>query len=441
MAHDAASAANPLRSTLRTLSRPWPTLIIGLIFTIIGLAFAQTPYVPARLILIGVGLLFAAAAVSRRLQTCGWEPEDRAESAGLLALAAFVALFAFWGMEESWDSGRIFLGVLIGVALVGSFLVLLPKTPRRIVIALLVLWHFGGIVASITAIAPRSDPPPWLAIQIWTRFYRHYLTFAYLTNAYHFYSPDPGPPTMLWFYVKYSDGSTRWIKLPTRKDLPVALVHQRLLAAAEGSSAPGGQPLWAAQIPEYEEKLQRPYELLPGIPHEPWEKIQQRREQASRIPFKDRKGRLSPIQAVSDELPVMQYSEPPEYSRRLIASYARHIARTSPHPEDDTVKVEWVRVYRVLHDLISPKDYSEGADPLDPIHYRPVYVGKYDRDGRLMDPKDPFLFWVLPIAKVSESYPQGGIYLHTLVPDATRLLNCVEIHAENADHPPTGDDD
>ena len=28
--------------------------------------------------------------------------------------------------------------------------------------------------------------------------FRHYLLFTYMNNAYHFYSPDPGPPTLLY---------------------------------------------------------------------------------------------------------------------------------------------------------------------------------------------------------------------------------------------------
>lgn len=434
MAHEAASPADAVRSALRTFSRPWPTAIAGLILTAIALFFAAHLNVPTRLILMGVGLLLAAAAVSRRLQTASWQLEDRAESAGLLALAAFVALLAYMGMEESWDSGRLFLIAVITVALVGSLLVLLPKTPRRILIVLLVVLHFGGIVASITAISPRNDPPPWLAVQIWTRFYRPYLTFSYLTNAYHFYSPDPGPPTLLKFYIKYANGDTRELILPSRKDIPIALVHQRLLAAAESSTTQGGPPLLEFQIPEYEAKYGRPYELLPGIPHDSWETILKRRERGSMLPYKDAQGRRAPIQFIADQIPLAQYHEPPEYSRRLIASYARHVARTSPHPEDPSVEVVSVRVYRILHDLISPKEYSEGGDPQDTIHYKPIYVGKYDRNGQLLDPKDPFLFWQVPIARVSQLYPQGGIYLNTPVPpEWNRLLNCMEIHAKGTD--------
>ncbi len=429
MARDPQSLVASVRSALRTFRRPWPTLLAGLACTVAGLLLSQTPYVPLRLLLLGAGLLIAAAAVARRLQTAEWELEDRAESAGLLAMSAFVALLAFLGTDERWDSGRIFLGVLIAVALLGSFLVLLPRTGRRIAASILVLLHFGGIVTSITAVPPRNDPAPWLSMQIWTHFYRHYLTFAYLTNAYHFYSPDPGPPTLLWFYVKYEDGQYRWIKMPNRAESPVALHHFRMLAAAENTLSPAGVPLIEGQIPEYEAKFNHKYELLPGIPHDPWETILMRRKLGVTLPYSQ------PIQLVRDDPEINQYAEPQETARRLLASYARHIARTSPHPEHPEVPVQYVRVYRVIHILISPREFNEGKNPTDETTYAPFYMGKYDRDGQLLDPKDPFLFWYLPILKVSERYPQDdtGLFMHVTPPGPLKLIDFVKIHANESD--------
>jgi hypothetical protein len=438
MAREPVSTGSSISSALRTFSRPWPILLAGLACTVIGLLFMQfTPYVPPRVLFLGAGVLIAGIAVSRRLQTAGWELEDRVESAGLLGLSAFVAWLAFLGMDEKWDSGRYFLGALMAVALIASFLVILPSVLRRIILVLMVLAHFGGIATSVTAVAPRNDTPPWLSMQSWTHIYRHYLTFMYLTNAYHFYSPDPGPPTLLWFYVKYSDGQYRWIKLPNREESPINLHHQRLLAAAEMSHAPAGLPLIMSNIPEWEEKFNHKYEILPGIPHESWERIYQRREMGAHLHYKDSNGHDAPIQMVQDLLPIAQYGEPQEIARRLIASYARHIARTSPHPEDPEVPVSYVRVYQVIHNLISPKQFSEGRELLDPTNYVPYYMGKYDLDGRLLDPEDPFLYWILPIVKVPESYPgdkHNPVPLtSTPLPGATKLLDFVEIHANQSD--------
>jgi uncharacterized membrane protein HdeD (DUF308 family) len=438
MAHHSVSAASSLTSALRTFSRPWPLLLAGLACTVIGLLLSQTPSVPARLLFLGVGLLLASSAVARRLQTASWELEDRAESAGLLAASAFVALLTNLGMEERWDSGIYFLRALIGLALLGSFVVLLPRTGRRIVASLIVVLHFGGIVTAITAVPPRNDPAPWISMQLWTRVYRHYLTFAYLTNAYHFYSPDPGPPTLVWFHVEYADGSARWIKVPNRRESPVFVHHQRLLAACEYTNQAGGLPMSSEQIAFWEDKFHRKYELLPGTPHPPIDDIVRRREIGSTWAYTDPNdgNRPAPIRIVEDEIPpiVNQYSEPQEMSRRLIASYARHIARTSPHQKDPAIAVKAVRVYRVTHMLITPKDLSEGKDPLDETTFVPFYMGKYDLDGKLLDPKDPFLFWHLPLVKLPKRYPEPGTHMAIAPqPGPQKLVDFVEIHATQSD--------
>jgi hypothetical protein len=177
----------------------------------------------------------------------------------------------------------------------------------------------------------------------------------------------------------------------------------------------------------WEKTYQRPYEILPGIPHDSQDNILTRRRVGATLPFKDpHDNRPVPIElGTFPGAEWTQYAEPLEMARRLIASYARHIARTTPHPEDPTIPVKYVRVYRVTHDLISPKDFSEGVSPTDDPLYKPFYMGKYDTDGKLLDPKDPFLYWHLPIVRVPEEYPaQTG---------PLKLVNCMEIHATQSD--------
>jgi hypothetical protein len=398
-------------------------------------------------------VMLAAIAVARRLQTAGWEfLEDRLESAGVLALAAFLGLLAYMAMAESWDSGRIFLSALIALALVGAVLVLLPRAGRRIAVLVLVLLHFGGIITSVTAVPPRNEPAPWISMQLWTHFYRPYLMFAYLTNAYHFYSPDPGPPTLLWFHVEYADDSARWIKLPNRHESPVGLHHQRMLAAAESAYQPIiGPPLLAEQIAPWEQKFGRKYELLPGIPHDSAQEIARRRQigGVTSMFVDPQDNRPAPLYLLGDEVPPMlnQYSEPQETARRLLASYARHIARTSPDPKNPHNAVQAVRVYRVIHTLISPRELNEGKNPLDETTFVPTYMGKYDLDGRLLDPKDPFLFWHIPIIRVPASYPDRNVVQtsdgkvlmrYGAMPDGnvgepSKIIDFVEIHATQSD--------
>lgn len=450
MARNPETAASSLSSALRTFRRPWPVLLAGLACTVIGLALWRTPLVPLRLLFLGAGLLLAGIAVARRLQTTSWEHlEDRAESAGLLAASAFVALLSYLAMEESWDSGRVFLGALITIALLGSFTVLLPRTGRRIVAVVLVALHFGGILTSVTSVPPRNEPAPWLSSQLWIHVYRHYLFFGYLTNAYHFYSPDPGPPTLLWFHVEYEDGRARWIKIPSRHDSPVGLHHQRMLAAAESAYLPIlGEPLLNGEfIRTWEKKTKKKYELLPGIPHESGEEIIKRRQLAVKlVKFVDpNDGRPAPPLMLREPIWGSQYSEPQPMALRLLGSYARHIAHTSPDPDNPHNMVKAVRIYRVVHTLITPHELNDGKNPLDPPTFMPHYMGKYDPEGRLLDPKDPFLFWHVPIVRVPKRFPEEGTYMQApegpligtnweeKAGEPTKIIDFVEIHATQSD--------
>jgi hypothetical protein len=422
MARDAApSAPNPPAwSALRTFGRPWPILLAGLACTVVGLVFSTTSATPLCLLFLGAGVVLAGGAVARRLQTAGQELEERVESAGLVALASFVALLAFLGTYKNWESAELFLGVLIAVGLGGALLVLLPWVVRRVVLSVLVVIHFGGILTACSAVPPREEPAPWLAMQLWTRFYRPYLTFMYLTNAYHFYSPDPGPPSLLWFRIEYADHKHRWFKVPVRKESPVGLHHQRMLALAESTNQPLGAILPAEQIPDWEARYGRKY------PHESWNEVWARRQMGTQ--------KCNEMQLAMDVLPGTQYSEPQDLAKRLLASYARHVARTAPHPDAPDMPVDNVRVYRVTHRLISPGELAAGKDPLDPTTYIPYYMGKFDPDGVLQDPQDPFLYWYLPIAVVERRYPEPGTAIRVNAPPPPDgwVLNCVDLHTGDA---------
>jgi hypothetical protein len=450
MTRDPVATDSSLASALRTFRRPWPIMGAGLVCTVIGLALSQTTLVPPRLFLMGAGLLLAGIAVARRLQTTSWELEDRVESAGVLAVSAFVALLNYLALDRAWDSGEIFLEAVIGIALVGSFIVLLPRTGRRIAAVAFVLFHFCGILTAVSSVAPRNDPPPWLPTLIYCNFYRYYLFFTHFTNAYHFYSPDPGPPTLVWFHIEYADGSSRWKKIPNRDESPIGLHHQRMLAAAESTMNPPNMPIMKQElIPLFEQKTKQKYELLPGIPHASGDEIMQRRKKGGdTYNFVDPNDKRSaPLWLIFEEMSpwwIQQYTEPMDFQKRIIASYARHVAHTDPDP----AKVKAVRVYRLVHKMITPRELYEGKDPLDPILFLSYYMGKYDPNGKILDPEDPFLFWHVPIVRVSKRYPEPGTYagppdtpfpmlsllgFQPTAEDEGKLLNFVEIHAEQAD--------
>lgn len=436
-------------SILRTLSRPWPMMGTALACVILGLILMQTALVPLRVILLGAGLLLAGKAVGRRLQTAGWDLPDRVESAGLLGAAFLAVLLALQGVDEEWYSATFFLYGLMIASLGAAFLVLLSSRGRRIAVVGLVLFHFCGIFTAVSSVPPRNEPPPYLSMIAWLNFYRHYLFFTYFTNAYHFYSPDPGPATLVWFHIEYADGKTQWKKIPNRQESPIGLHHQRMLAAAESTSnnVAGGPLLKRMLIEQWEEKFKpRKYELFPGIPHASGEEIMKRRQQAAdSYKFVDpQDGRLAPLMFVYDAAPMSnQYSEPNDFSRRLIASFARHIAYEFTQPSNP---VRAVRVYRVIHKMMSPRELSEGKDPTDQTSFVPFYMGKYDPEGKLLDPDEPFLFWHLPIVRVSKRFPEPGTFVPPseggpmIFPqwlpnadDPGKILDFVELHATQSD--------
>src|SRR5438128_1842535 len=129
------------------------------------------------------------------------------------ALAAFLASEAFHRIP--WDSAALLFRIATVLAAVGAVVVLLPSVGRRIVISLVILFHFGGIITAVTSV----NPSPWVITQLWTSVYRPYLYFMWLNNAYHFYSPEPGPANLMWFCIEYEpdpDGTKnfRWVLVP-----------------------------------------------------------------------------------------------------------------------------------------------------------------------------------------------------------------------------------
>jgi hypothetical protein len=352
--------------------------------------------------LLAAGLMASGGAVSLRLRRAGQSLEERAESAGIVALAAFAALLAFLAMKESWDSGRLFFGVLSAVGLVGALLVLLPRVVRRIVVSLLVVFHFAGILTAVTCVPPPGALPPWISSQLWARVFRPYLMFAYVNNAYHFYSPEPGPPTLLWFRIQYEDNSSQWVKIPNREESLTRLGYQRLLALTESTSYNSNAP-----PPDFKFRLDR--RQLAGMTFKP-----------------------API-PMPDNAPADNYREPNDLSKRMIASYASFVAHHYPHPTNPEVGVAGVKVYRILHRIIEPGEMAGGVSPIDKTTYGPFFMGEFDRDGNLKDPTEPFLYWYLPIfyANLPEGYTNGQFLLKA-PPKGAKLINCMEIHAGDA---------
>jgi hypothetical protein len=367
------------------LTNPWPLLIAALVTEGLALVLQSVAgqLVVMRCWLIAAGVIMGLGAVAIRLRTVQEDVDDRFRTAGILALAAGVPFLGGYALNlPEWDSAGLLLSVFVGVGLVSATLLLLPRLIRRIVLTLLVLIHFGGILSSVGSPAPPNGVPSWLVNQLWVGLYRPYLNFMYLNNAYHFYSPEPGPPMLLWFRIEYKGGKSRWVEVPNLQEAHSKLGFLRQLALTESTNNLN------YQAPrDFELRLQRRFDAG-------------RRFQDGPVPMLDVPG------APRNN----EYREPQPYSKLMIRSYARYVARHYPCEEDPDLKVKSVKVYRIMHEIPTPGQLAEGArGPYDPTTYLPYYQGEFDAQGKLLDgPKfdkqgnpidagSPFLYWLIPI--------------------------------------------
>jgi hypothetical protein len=301
-----------------------------------------------------------------------------------LVLAASLFLASF-GFPADWDSYRMFARIATVVALSGALIAAVPVQTRYALGSVMILFHFGGILVATTW------PPqaPWLTDQLGTRVYQPYLKFMYLGNAYHFYSPDPGPARHVWFLVTYEkvneiDPKTgkplqvlAWVTFPTRPDQvrdPMALTYQRRLALSEhmSHSTPDiFSPVSFEKNEAYARRRQVAAGTWPGYP---------------KIP-------LAPEDL---EPSIFQYHVPTQQiTSYLLPSYVRHVASDFDTTDMKPVKV---KTYLLEHRIIRPNSFLVNKNgPYHPSTYRCYFLGDYSPDGNLMDPQDPMLYWLIPI--------------------------------------------
>jgi hypothetical protein len=339
------------------------------------------------------------------------------ESAALLTLAGLSAFASSWalyfgpGREEEWDSIRMAFAVLALVALAAALLVMLPRRLRQAVLSVLLVLHFAGITTAVMA----APPSPWLALQSWCQFYRPYLEFMYLGNAYHFYAPDPGPATYLWFRIESEDSQhqvhSHWLKVPDMDDntgaprYPLALEYQRMIALTEKVThniptppilvtLPDGQKHWSSYIVE---RFKHSDLALAGDP-DILGKVM--KEPTLIIPFHP------------EIPPLSQYQVPDLSSKRFLESFTRHVMHRAA-ADDPTRTPLRVKAYRVTHLIPSPQTITAGWDPCYPTLFLPYYMGEFDSEGKMTarSREDPLLYWMVPMWKKGES-PHAEIHAY-----------------------------
>jgi hypothetical protein len=397
-------------------TNPWPPLIAGLAAVLVGCLLAPMENLWNGLLglLVVGGLLATGAAVA-----------IRPSSPTILGLAAFASLLGSVATHSRWDSIGMLLAIGAGIAGVAALLMLLPRTARRFVVSLFIVFHFVGILTAVTSV----QPAPWISNQLWVRVYRPYLQFMYLNNAYHFYSPDPGPAQQLWFRVAYTDevGQAHgyWLRFPNRDDSPLLdplyQEYQRQLSITESTN----QFMPNTSLTEQELLLRRfglrdrswlkRHDKLLNIPTwRPDERERRKRagapEDVMALEINDRQWKeilaLQDIPFHAEMPPLVQYRFPNGYSQKNVQSYARHVFRSMEEQHPDW-NITGIKIYRVEHRILTAKQMSEGQHPDDAWQFFPYYQGEYDRNGRIKDENDRYLFWLLPIQKVRPLKKKG----------------------------------
>jgi hypothetical protein len=295
-------------------------------------------------------------------------------------------------------------------------------------VSLLVAGHFFAILSTVLAVPPAGRAQPWLAMQALSTV-EPYLQFVYLRNAYHFYAPEPGPASLVWFRVEYADNSARWIYLPERKNPhhapdPLAQEYTRRLSIANAASDSEATPLLdntVRQLRLTAGLLQRGKTIhLRELRSSDGELLGERVVPESTFQEEKSLGRTNTVDlSLPDgiefhpELPVdAQYAVPNRAARENIEDFVRHVAKFYPSLVNPDLPVRGVKVYKVVHIMLEPAalahvDEDTGVpdnDPSDRRTYRPYYMGDYTPDGKLKNGNDPFLYWLIPIF----TKPVGG---------------------------------
>jgi len=355
---------------MNILQKPtiWVITAIALALLACGLNILFPALVILRVNLLVIGFIIGLSGFSI---ACSQKLQDNTSN-GVLSLTTFGLSFTLFvitnSMDASWDSLILASSVFTGVSLFIGIFVLLPLLAKKTTAICFVLFHFASIISAVTSIEPPNAPASWLATNLWAYYFRHYLTFAYLNNAYHFYSPEPGPPVLLWSKIQYEDGTFRWFKIPNRTESPIQMHYQRMLSVTESTNVA------SSHSPDnWEEKLQR--RNLAGLANQP---------------------QITPLNRSMSQ--SYMFKEPADYSKRMLLSYALYLTKKFAHPTDKP-SINNIKIYRVTHSIITPGDMSRGENALDPTLYYPYFMGSFDKNANLIDPNDPFLYFLLPITR------------------------------------------
>jgi len=418
--------------------------VLGFIFRVPTRGFDPHGSDGVRVILAGIGMVFAGSAASMRPRDwLSWLPLG---AAGLLcygvgsqppAELSWMALKPqrswYAAVPNAWDSYQLLGGVTGLVAFAAAGFTRLPIRVALSAIFVLVAFYFTGIIASVLS----PPPTPFLVDEYWRRLTRFHSQFLYINNAYHFYSPEPGPPSELWVCLKYAPEpealenggpaapETEWVYIPRRnRDTmdPMRITYYRRIALCD-------------QVAQ----MQQGYNTT--FPEELQKANLRRLNDIRRIP----KGNVPENQ---------QYVQPADaVIRQTLPSFANHFAKRYGKPGREVTSV---KIYRVLHEVLpverfrqlavpptetpKPTPLTWGAEPSpprppetyyqSPYHpslYYAYYQGEYDLQGNILDSTDPELYWLVPVERRANN--EGSHRLITAAEFDRYFIDYVSVHA------------
>lgn len=356
----------------------------------------------------------------------GAEMTPALEKSVMLMQAALACLAAGFALAPFADTLAFFFSILTGFLAASASWTALSMNGRWLVLSAVFVTHFLMIINATLAAPPSS----WMMGQLWTRMSRPYLEFMYLNNAYHFYAPDPGPASYLWFRVYFKNAAgesvdAKWVKVPDidpihNSPYRVALEYQRHLSVTENTVGGDSPPLFVSGP---DGKLYPSESFSARIWNSPGGQKeilgQPKQTHVMDVPF-------HPF--LNNEA---QIHVPALAAKFMFESYVRYIAHL-PYDVPPGYEIDFIRVYLVTHIIPPWQVFTAGMEPTDPEFYRPYYMGKYFPDGKLVDDKEPLLYWLLPILRDNPAWPDSPIrsYAHAHAGDAKFMH--VTIRKDNA---------
>jgi hypothetical protein len=155
-----------------------------------------------------------------------------------------------------------------------------------------------------------------------------------MNNAYRFFAPNPGSPTIMWFRIQYQDRSVRWVETPGPANSWMRAAYQRRL----------------------------------NLSMQPSQQV---------VPVDNEAGSfgLTPLGEI------------------CLSSYARHMANSYRRLDanGNTVGVRSVGIYFAQHASRSPAQVRAGWEASDLRTYQFVFAGAYLPDGQRVDEFRPLL--------------------------------------------------